>query len=426
MIKLPALANSWFVLVFILTTGAQNVFAAFGNYNSTLIGSQAAGMGGAYTAGIEDISAIPWYNPAGLAFFRKKSAASAVGIYKKFDTQYGANEDFTKASLRANQGFFRALPSSTGSVIRSDYEPLKEYTFALSILVPEFESIRVDVRNTAENTSSYGFTEENLWVGQATSKKISKSESVGFSLYYTARNFSKSVSDRSSFDGNRKVLYSEERSIVQNGLIFQLGYMKRLSPDLLIGASLRFPSLLLYGSASYADSLIDSASTDQSTNNIIGLSSSSRIPPRLGVGFSWRALPELLIHIDGTYHGAESYWDIDSPEHAEKIEHHEVFNGSLGAEIALRDWLKFRFGGFTNLSSHPDPIPEKVKGQADRVDQLGFSANMVYSSGHVQYTFGGYYTGGKGRSVQRVNQEYAITPRQSQTFSMLVGTSYAF
>ncbi|MBK7891161.1 MAG: hypothetical protein IPJ84_10045 [Bdellovibrionales bacterium] len=42
--------------------------AAFGNYNSMLIGENAAGLGGAFTALYKDSSAVTFYNPAGLGF----------------------------------------------------------------------------------------------------------------------------------------------------------------------------------------------------------------------------------------------------------------------------------------------------------------------------------------------------------------------
>jgi len=128
---------------------AQPVSAAFSNYNSILIGDQAAGMGGAYTAMTDDASALAYYNPAGLAYLQGHSFSAAVGIYKKFDTSFGTEEDFTKAPLRINQGFFRAIPSSTGSVLRRE-----NYTFALSIVVPDFDNYKGDLGTMNEKTTT--------------------------------------------------------------------------------------------------------------------------------------------------------------------------------------------------------------------------------------------------------------------------------
>ena len=188
----PVFGLAIVAIVFMLQ--AQSSLAAYSNYNSILIGDQAAGMGGAYTAMAEDAAAQPWYNPATLAFLKGESFSAAVGIYKKFDTTYGSSEDFTKASLRVNQGFFRALPSSTGSVVRFK-EFLPDYTLALSIIVPEYESFKGDIHNTSDNISTLTLSDESLWVGASLSKKISVNEGMGLSLYYTARSMVKTVSD---------------------------------------------------------------------------------------------------------------------------------------------------------------------------------------------------------------------------------------
>ncbi|MBN8538659.1 MAG: hypothetical protein J0M15_16540 [Deltaproteobacteria bacterium] len=89
-----------------LTFLALQSEGAFSNYNSILLGDQSAGMGGAASAVVGDTSAAAFYNPATLARLNGASFSAAVGIYKKFDTVYGEEEDFTKAPLRLNQGFY--------------------------------------------------------------------------------------------------------------------------------------------------------------------------------------------------------------------------------------------------------------------------------------------------------------------------------
>jgi len=64
------------VLGILLT--APDVQGAFSNYNSILIGDQAAGMGGAYTAMSSDASAVSFYNPAGLAFLKGHSFSGSI------------------------------------------------------------------------------------------------------------------------------------------------------------------------------------------------------------------------------------------------------------------------------------------------------------------------------------------------------------
>lgn len=410
----------FFVLSF---SSLHSARAAFSNYNSILIGDQAAGMGGAYTAMADDAAAQPWYNPATLAFLKGESFSAAVGIYKKFDTTYGSSEDFTKASLRVNQGFFRALPSSTGSVVRFK-EFLPDYTLALSIVVPEYESFKGDIHNTSENISTLTLSDESLWVGVGLSKKISVNEGLGVTFYYTARSMVKTVSDR-TISGSSRISYSEERALTQNALVPILGYYYKWTPNFRVGASIRFPAMHIAGTASYFDSYIDTAGTP-TQKNYNNLDTKSRIPAKYTVGWSWQALEELIISGDFSVYGREQYNDIESEDITERIEHRQIWNGSLGAELALRTWLKIRVGGYTNFSAHPDPDLNKVKGQGDHVDQLGFSANAALTRGNMQYTFGGYYTGGRGKSVQRYNQQYQLVDKSTQVFTMLIGTSYSF
>ncbi len=58
---------------------------------------------------------------------------------------------------------------------------------------------------------------------------------------------------------------------------------------------------------------------------------------------------------------------------------------------------------------------------------LGFSANAVFiSDNKIAYTFGGYYTGGIGQSLQRGFGIYQKVSKKQDIFTMLVGTSFYF
>ena len=77
------------------------------------------------------------------------------------------------------------------------------------------------------------------------------------------------------------------------------------------------------------------------------------------------------------------------------------------------------------MTSHKELNIEDKYG--DRVDLLGWSANVtLISKERIRTTFGGYYNVGRGKSIQRMNQEYQIIPKTQQVFTMLVATSYYF
>lgn len=384
-------------------------------------------MAGAATAVTQDASGAAWYNPATLSVMDGKSFSAAVGIYKKFETKYGQGDDLVKAALRSNQGFFRALPSSTGSVIRpTQLEFLKDWTLTLSILVPEYDSFRGDVNSTATNVSTLSSVDESIWVGGAMARRISSSEHMGLTTYYTARSLTKTVNDRIYNSTTDFKIYSEERSITQNTIVFILGYLKEFDPKWKLGVSLRLPSIQVAGRASYIESTIEQTGVTGTTKNFTQLDSKTRIPTKLAIGLSYDDLGKWLIAGDLTFYGAENYRDIELDGVAENIEHERVINASIGAEYRWVNWFKIRSGFFTNFSSHPEPDKNKVRGQGDRVDQLGFSANVAFRSGSIEYTFGGYYTGGTGKSVQRIAGAYDNINKAQNTFTMLVGTSYSF
>ncbi|MGZ3771463.1 MAG: hypothetical protein ACXVCR_16915, partial [Bdellovibrio sp.] len=186
-------------------------FAQFANYNSVLLGDRAAGMGGAGTALPNDVSSAAYYNPALLSQTDGTAFSAAVGIYKKYDINYGSEIDYTKNPLKASSGFFRSLPASTGNVVRKN-----GWSFGLSILVPEYETFKGDLQATNTNTSTLTYTDESLWVGPTLSHEIDEKSAWGFTLYYTARNFSRSVQDRSYPNSTQATLFNSEETVQEN------------------------------------------------------------------------------------------------------------------------------------------------------------------------------------------------------------------
>ena len=411
-----------YILVTVLSFASGSAHAAFANYNSILIGDQASGMGGAYTAMSKDASAVSFYNPAGLAFLEGHSFSAAVGIYKKFDIRFGDEEDYTSAPLRINQGFFRAIPSSTGSVIRKE-----NYTFAISIVVPDFDNFKGDLRSNPNNTTTLSYVDESLWVGGAVARKISETESAGLTVYYTARSFTRSVNDRSFPNTTEAILFNSEKLLTENALVAILGYQKKLSPNWSLGASLRLPNLNIKGSGSYFENQVTTNPYTSVSKTRPDLTSHAHIPAKLALGIAFEEKDNFIFSADVTGYQGLTYDDVDEESIATHFVHSGLLNFALGAEKSLFPWLKIRSGFFTNFSAHPNPDISRSQAQPDKVDQLGFSANFAFiSSDKIEYTFGGYYTGGRGRSLQRINQKNELVVVTQHVFTMLVGTAFSF
>lgn len=412
--------------IFFLIGISINSFAAYSNYNSILLGDQSAGMGGAATAVVGDTSAAAFYNPATLARLNGASFSAAVGIYKKFDTVYGEEEDFTKAPLRVNQGFFRSLPASTGNVIR-----LGEYVFGLSILVPDYDSYKGDLYKKGDNATTLAFVDESLWVGPSISKEISPTESMGITAYYTARNFIRSSTDLVYADQNKATLFNQEKTITENALVFVLGYYKQFSEKWSTGLTIRPKAMRISGTATLFQSKtsIDIAANKMLVENKNDPDKASRvvIPGKLTMGVSYVPDRATVWAMDVSLHEGVSYIDLEDELLGKRVSQKAVWNVSLGVEKALIEWLRVRLGLFTNFSSHNDPDPTLMQLQEDKVDMLGFSANLVFMAGkRIGYTFGGYYTGGRGKSSQYIQGNYEVITKTQHVFTMLVGSQLYF
>lgn len=417
-LKIVFISN--FISLFI---ASSSVWAAFSNYNSILIGEQSAGLGGAYTALYGDAAGAPYYNPAGLAWMSGNSFSSSVSIYKKFDTVMGKDEDLIKAPLRVNQGFFQSIPSSAGSVIR-----IHDVNVGLSIVVPDYDTFKGDISTTTTNTSTVSFLDESLWVGGTAAKQISANETVGLTLYYTARNYHQTVQDRTIHEStNDANLFSEEKIITGNAVVAILGYQKHWTDQFYMGIALRMPGYEVAGRGSYFRNQISATSGTLNPPQAISkpnISARTRIPGKLSLGFAYRE-DMWLISIDGSVYSPESYYDFSDTNIRSKVEHSMMFNGAIGVQYTYEPWLIFRSGWFTNLTSHKQlDIADKY---GDRVDLLGWAANFtLISKEKIHFTFGGYYNIGRGKSIQRIDQKYELIPKTQQVFTMLVATSYYF
>jgi hypothetical protein len=412
----------FFLTVFIGLKG----WSAFSNYNSILLGDQAAGLAGAATALVGDSSSAAFYNPATLAKLNGATFSAAVGIYKKFDTQYGQEDDFTKASLRVNQGFFRSLPASTGNVIR-----LGDFVFGLSILVPDYDSYKGDLYKKDNNVSNLTYIDESLWVGPSVSREISETESIGITAYYTARNFTRSSTDLVYESTTTATLYNQEKTITENALVFVFGYYNQLSEQWGVGASFRPKGMRIHGVATLFESntLIDTNTNLLSVQNRNDPDKATRvvIPGKVTLGASYRPDNSSLFTWDISMHEGASYIDLEDDTLGRQVNHRAIYNFSMGYEKALIEWLRLRMGFFTNFSSHREPDPTLNQLQEDKVDMMGFSANVVFIAGkRIGYTFGGYYTGGSGKSSQYIQKKYDVVTKTQHIFTMLVGTAFYY
>ncbi len=406
-----------FEILFFISLLTQSSFAAYSNYNSILIGERAAGMGGAYTALTGDPSAGAYYNPATLSRMKGTSLSTTANLYVKSDINY-SESGFLDATSRINQGSIQPVPASSGTV-----HTFGNFAFGISLLLPDHYVYAGHVESTTDTNSFVNINDKSLWVGGSLAMNIGPDESLGLSLYYTARTFARSVTDLDKTNG---VLTSEEKEFKQNSLIYIFGYHKTITPNLTLGISHRFESLPINGKGSYVISTISTSGT-QNTDSAKDVHAYTLVPAKTTIGLAYKRPKQWTLSADLNFYDSARYLDLGNEAASDNIIYKPTWNLNLGAEYYYKPWLALRTGVYTNTSSHPEVSENPTKREGDHINMLGFSANVaIYTNPNTTVTLGGYYTGGSGSAHEKTGQAIKKVKKSLYSFSFLVGTSFYF
>jgi hypothetical protein len=412
------------ILSIIAPVALPRAQAAYENYNSVLLGERAAGMGGAFTALSGDSAATPFYNPATTVLQSGSSLSATANVYNKYVTSIGQSGDADGAPGKLNRGFFRAVPSSSATILN-----FKSFAVGLSVLVPDYEAYSGQIRGSETTVSTLNMVDESLWVGATFSGRLTERDSIGLSLYYTARNLSRSANDRvTTGGGTGAIITSEETNLTANNVVPILGLHRKLSETWSAGLSLRPKSIPIAGEASYYKSITVTSPYTQNVINRPGSRAVTMIPSRIAFGVAREVADVNTISFDISIFGTDSYRDMpEVVEGAAVVRHKRTVNFALGYEQSLNSWLNLRMGLFTNRSSLTSPDASANYRQGDKVDMNGASLNFnILTKKETSFTVGGYYSGGSGTSTQLVDQSVQIVPKSQKIFTMLLATGFHF
>lgn len=412
-----------FLVALSLIIFTPNLLAAYANFNSVLIGEQAAGMGGAYTAMSGDSSSSGFYNPASLVKLNGTDISASATLFNKFDTTYGESSNIIEAGERVNRGFFRTIPSAIGNVYR-----WKKWAFGFNIIIPDYDFFSGNIADGVTAQSFLNYTDESLWSGFVSSYKASPTESFGISLYYTARSLIRSSQDRAVISPTHEIITTEEKSIKHNGIVAVFGYLLDLNDKWTFGISVRPPALTISGQGSFFQSITDTNNLPSSTIQYKNIEASTYIPPRYSLGLTYKPYDRLILSFDGSYYTGFGYRDMEQQNASDRIEHKNTWNASFGFEYKFkRPKFNWRVGVFTNNPSMAEPSQNPTERTGERMKMYGFSSNINFLvSKQSSYTFGGFYSGGSGHSVQKTGNQFATLNKNHHIFSLLISTSYKF
>ena len=411
------------IIGFIFLLFTINLEGQSRNLQSIVIGDQAAGMGGAYTALFADPSANAYYNPAGFAFSESTSVSASVGVYKKFDLNYNANRDLLTASFNMNQGFFRAVPASTSATYRDFEWPfLSDVTVAMSILVPHYEEFSGDLVRGSDFVSRLNYRSESLWVGTSVSKRLDTHSSFGLSLFYTAH----TTFVERSFRSESLVFYDyESRTVKANNMVMILGYQQEaIDKQSRWGVSWQLPGLKISGIGERDYFRLSGGALNQNPQRQIA--AEYRVPSQISLGGAWQLSSTWLLAADIRQSFAVGQSDFISDSFQDHYDLLATLNASLGVTWNLHPQWEWRAGVFTDHSPHLKHKDLNQKSwQADAIDQFGFSSNLAYKKKNMEYTFGGYYVGGRGQAWMNGGVQYEPLSKVTHIFTMLVGVQYS-
>lgn len=393
------------------------------HYNNLLIGGNAIGLGGAFVAIADDISATH-YNPAGLAFSKVNKTASINTFaweQTEFTNIFGNGDDFTRDSFSVVPGFF-------GFSQRYD-----KFTVATSFTVTDFSNERTSKDaiyevEPPEGVDSQSITEfiqidlDNSAYKLAVSGayQASKNLAYGVSLQIEYRDFktlqgSGTISTLGVGELSLSSGFDATRRFTDTTLIFQPSFGMKyqsdgLSTGLRVGKEFNLSRDYDVTSSIFVSSLEPLPPFVNSSSRINQSSNEKQDLPwhlAAGIAYEWS---DWLISFDATYYSKVEVKetiveDLDTPITRDLK---QVTNYALGLAYSFSDTSSLKLGLFTDNSNAV--IDTSIDFQrAEDIDLVGVS--LAYETLILDYpvTFGVYHKSGTGdvrtadiRTVEKV------------------------
>jgi len=410
------------------TLGLTNIASAGGtptvydNHNLHLMGSRAAGMGGAYTALACDEAALH-YNPASLACAQHSHLELVANAYMiqslAVPRALGEGQDLSATT-------YHSVPSAVGAVyVVSDGDPetrVRRQAFAFLITIPSTLALKAEPTSATTRDFLTTSVRDDVLAGDVGyAYQVLPELSFGLSLGGAIRTMSSSstilVTRPIRSGGNEFVSLGQEIEALSIGLHAKVGARWTPSPNWALGLQLKTPSLDVYGTYKQSTS-VGVAGFDANTGAPIldatpvrftGKSAAS-FPMRVAVGAAYLGngytlSADLSLGLPRDVRVAHSVVPIriaNAPEGTPSdltLERVLQPNVNLGAEVFFTRSLAVGLGAFTDFSSVPKSTLEE-----DRVHMFGGSTALTVMGTQTRGTFGVSFSYGMAESVVQTGQ----------------------
>ena len=377
------------------------------HYNNLLVGGEAIGLAGAYTALYHDLSSL-YYNPAGMAFAHTHTTASVNTFaweQTNFEQVFGNQQDFLRDSFAIVPGFF-ALKGSHGQLSWGGFFAVTDYSKERSVTdavyqpqqspmttLNEFAHINIDNSVYLIGLSGAYQLSEQWAVGSTVGLELQEFETVqgtGFS--------SQTPTEQglllSGFDASRR--FNDTSLNIQPSL----GLMWR-ERNWSLGASLsrRFSINRNYESISTMTASFPELPIASYVNSVRSVTTSSQTqsyPWRLALGAAYR-WGDLQLSLDVSHYTQVKRKHLYTDDQGVPIirELAAVSNYALGVKYLLGSGHALMLGVFTDQSNGHIDIDVPFE-RVEAIDLLGWAVAIESKFFGYSTTIGLYHKTGSG------------------------------
>jgi hypothetical protein len=347
------------VLIFL---GASAAIADDANFRPYIVGSRAAGMGGAFTALADDGSG-PYYNPGGLAFVRRSQVSLSGSVYGLVSGSnadaLGDGHDFTFRDLNI-------FPVATSVVWKLGEPEGDGSAIALSVFVPD--AVRTNDRDklgSSQNAVFVSNEDQTVWAGATWAHRWGRL-GIGASAFLLFRT-SLTQLELTAVDATDSSRFATITSRVDQttfGAVGALGIRWDATDQLSFGLSAYSPepgwgTRRSFTRIAVGDNIASQPAPAQVVIvNAEDLSATPTLPARVQAGVAWTG-ERLTLAADATYLAGREVRDDENrvAEGLDRfIKRNPVLNAAIGIEYRISDAARVRGGFFTDFSASDEPL----------------------------------------------------------------------
>lgn len=382
----------WVLFFGMLGLGMASAEAVDSRYREFIIGERASGMGGAAVAIAQSVDAI-YYNPAGLALTGRDSLSLSANLYG-FEQYKISSGLFPGDDLRSDS--FVTIPSAMGGVkMLSD-----EWAGGFGVFAPDTSKMSViTAKENGTHLYDYATDDQTMWIGPTIAWHPENGPwSLGLSVFGVYRSCQSSLNIFHEESGT----FSEAYNFNDVGLAALFGVQRDLGEGWRAGATLRTPSLHLFGNGKNSlHSVVPDGSGGFYTDDV-DTDNRQALQVSLGLG---RCVPgKYAFAVDLLYHPATGYelleWDFQGQTLGNSVHRDAVVDVSVGAEVYVAENYPFRFGFYTAFSSATvpdDPVSDEIA--TSEIDLYGFTISIGRETDMMAVNLGINYAFGSGDDI---------------------------